>query len=406
MLKNKHIILGVTGSIAAYKAIELTRRLTEAKAVVDVILTEAAKRFTTPLSFSSITKGRVFSDIFEDPLSHIRIAEEAELLLVAPATANIIGKMAHGIADDMLSTVYMAFNGKVMIAPAMNWRMYENPVLQRNLESLQSLGVIQIGPDRGSLACGEANIGRMAEVNAIIEEIEIALSEKDLEGKRLVITAGPTREYIDPIRFISNRSSGKMGYAIAKVAVRRGANVTLISGPSNLPPPRRVTFMSVETADEMKDAVMSNLKGSDALIMAAAVADFSPEQRSPEKISSREGLELRLRRTPDIIRSVRLAHEASVRSRPGGIEPIHIGFSAETGDNLERARQKRIEKGIDMIIFNDVTEAGAGFDVDTNRITIIERDKETEFPLMSKEDVAGVILDRLSEVLRGGIRQG
>ncbi|MFN3396002.1 MAG: bifunctional phosphopantothenoylcysteine decarboxylase/phosphopantothenate--cysteine ligase CoaBC [Thermodesulfovibrionales bacterium] len=396
MLKNKHIILGVTGSIAAYKSIELTRRLTEAGAEVDVILTEAAKRFITPLSFSSITRGRVFSDIFEDPLSHIRIAEEAELLLVAPATANIIGKMTSGIADDMLSTVYMAFNGKVMIAPAMNWRMYENPVLQRNLVSLQSLGVIQIGPDKGALACGEANMGRMAEVNAIIEEIEIALSEKDLEGRRFVITAGPTREYIDPVRFISNRSSGKMGYAIAKVAIRRGAQVTLISGPSNLFPPRRVTFISVETADEMRDAVMSNLEGSDALIMAAAVADFSPEQRSPEKISSREGLELSLRRTPDIILEASLC----------GKRPLIIGFSAETGDNLERARQKRIEKGIDMIIFNDVTESGAGFDVDTNKITIIERDKETKFPLMSKEDVAAVILDKVSEVLRGGIRQG
>lgn len=396
MLKNKHIILGVTGSIAAYKALELTRRLTEAEAVVDVILTEASQRFITPLSFSSITRGRVFSDIFEDPLSHIRIAEEAELLLVAPATANIIGKMANGIADDMLSTVYMAFKGTVMIAPAMNWKMYENPVLQRNLDSLQSLGVIQIGPEKGALACGEANVGRMAEVNAIIEEIEIALSEKDLEGRRFVITAGPTREYIDPIRFISNRSSGKMGYAIARVAIRRGAQVTLISGPSNLPPPRRVTFISVETADEMRDAVMSSLEDSDGLIMAAAVADFSPEQRSPEKISSREGLELRLRRTPDIIREASLC----------GKRPLIIGFSAETGDNLERARQKRIEKGIDMIIFNDVTESGAGFDVDTNRITIIESDKETEFPLMSKEDVAGLILDRLSEILRGSIRQG
>lgn len=407
MLKNNHIILGVTGSIAAYKAIELTRRLTEAEAVVDVIFTEAAERFITPLSFS-FTRGRVFSDIFEAPLSHIRIAEEAELLLVAPATANIIGKMANGIADDMLSTVYMAFNGKVMIAPAMNWRMYENPVFQRNLETLQSLGVIQVGPDRGALACGEANMGRMAEVNAIIEEIEIALSEKDLEGRRFVITAGPTREYIDPIRFISNRSSGKMGYAIAKVAIRRGAQVTLISGPSNLTPPRRVTFISVETADEMRDAVMSNLEGSDALIMAAAVADFSPEQRSPEKISSREGLELRLRRTPDIILEASLLSKRSL-SRQGRdelVEPIIIGFSAETGDNLERARQKRIEKGIDMIIFNDVTESGAGFDVDTNKITIIERNKETEFPLMSKEDAAGVILDRLSEVLRGGIRRG
>lgn len=395
MLKNKHIILGVTGSIAAYKAIELTRRLTEAEAVVDIILTEAATKFVAPLSFSSITKGHVFSDLFEDPLSHIRVAEASELLVIAPATANIIGKMASGIADDMLSTVYMAFSGKVMIAPAMNWRMYENPVLQRNLEILRSFGVIQVGPEKGALACGEANIGRMTEVNDIIEEIEIAFSEKNLEGRKIIITAGPTREYIDPIRFISNRSSGKMGYAIAKVAARRGAQVTLISGPTNLTPPRRVSFISVETADEMRDALMSNLEGSDALIMAAAVADYSPEDRSQEKIESSNGINLRLRKTPDILKEISGLKE----------KPVIIGFSAETGNKLERARQKLIKKGIDIIVFNDVTEPGAGFDVDTNKVTIIDRDKEVTFPLMTKEEVAGIILDRLSEVLRGGIRQ-
>lgn len=396
MLKNKHIILGVTGSIAAYKAIELTRRLTEAEASVDVILTEAATKFVTPLSFSSITKGHVFTDLFEDPLSHIRVAEEAELFVIAPATANIIGKMASGIADDMLSTVYMAFNKKVIIAPAMNWRMYENPILQRNLGSLRLSGVIQIGPERGTLACGEANIGRMAEVNDIIEEIEVAISEKKLEGRKITITAGPTREYIDPIRFISNRSSGKMGYEIAKVAIRRGAQVTLISGPTNLTPPRGVSFISIETADEMRNAVMSSLEGSDALIMAAAVADFSPEKRSDEKLDSHDGINLRLRKTTDILKEVSGLKE----------KPVIIGFSAETGNKLERARQKMMKKGIDMIVFNDVTEPGAGFDVDTNRITIIERDRETTFPLMSKEEVAGVILDRILEVFRGGIRQG
>lgn len=396
MLKNKRIILGVTGSIAAYKAIELTRRLTEAEAVVDVILTEAATRFVTPLSFSSTTKGRVFADLFEDPLSHIRIVEGAELLLVAPATANIIGKIANGIADDMLSTVCTAFNKRIMIAPAMNWRMYENPILQKNLETLRSFGVIQVGPERGALACGDEDIGRMADVSDIIEEIEVALSEKkDLKGRRLIVTAGPTREYLDPIRFISNKSSGKMGYAIARVAVRRGAQVTLISGPSNLAPPRRVSFVSVETATQMRDAVISSLEGSDALIMAAAVADFSPEQKSLEKICSSGGLVLRLHRTPDILR------EASLSER----RPLLIGFAAETEDDTKRARQKMIEKGIDMIIFNNVTESGAGFDVDTNRITIIDRDGESTFPLMTKEEVAGIILDRVSELLRADTRQ-
>lgn len=395
VLKNKRIILGVTGSIAAYKSIELTRRLVRAEATVDVIMTEAATRFVTPLSFSSVTNGRVFKDLYEDPLSHIRVAESAELLVIAPATANIIGKMAGGLADDMLSTVYMAFDKKVLIAPAMNWRMYENPVLQKNLEVLRLNGVVQIGPERGPLACGDTNFGRMAEVDAILEEIEIALSEKDLEGKRVIVTAGPTREYIDPIRFISNRSSGKMGFALARVAVRRGAEVILISGPVNLPSPDRVTFISVETASEMRDAVIANLEGVDLLIMAAAVADFSPEERGDKKIESRNELNLRLRRTPDILKEV-----SSLKKKP-----FIVGFSAETGNHIERARQKLIEKGIDMIIFNDVLDPGAGFDVDTNRITIVEKEGEVSFPLMTKEDVADVILDRVTEALRGDIRQ-
>ncbi len=395
MLKNRRIILGVTGSIAAYKAIELTRRLTEAGAIVDIIITDAAKRFVSPLSFSSITAGTVFTDLFEHPLSHIRLAEDAAVLVVAPATANIIGKMANGIADDMLSTVYMAFKGNTIIAPAMNWRMYENPVLKKNLETLRSYGVIQVGPKKGALACGEANIGRMAEVNDIIEEIEIALSEKDFLKKRVIVTAGPTREYIDPIRFISNRSSGKMGYALARLAARRGAEVILISGPSYLDPPQRVSFIPVETASEMRDAVMFNLEGSDVLIMSAAVADFSPEDKSDVKIESREGLTLRLQRTPDILQEVRRSDK----------KPFVVGFSAETGKNLERARKKLMDKGADMMVFNDVTESGAGFDVDTNRITIIYREGHEEFPLMTKEDVASLILDRVAEGLRGGTRR-
>lgn len=395
MLKNRRIILGVTGSIAAYKAIELTRRLTEAGAIVDIIITDAAKRFVSPLSFSSITAGTVFTDLFEHPLSHIRLAEDAAVMVVAPATANIIGKMANGIADDMLSTVYMAFKGNTIIAPAMNWRMYENPVLKKNLETLRSYGVIQVGPKKGALACGEANIGRMAEVNDIIEEIEIALSEKDFLKKKVIVTAGPTREYIDPIRFISNRSSGKMGYALARLAARRGAEVILISGPSYLDPPQRVSFIPVETASEMRDAVMSNLEGSDVLIMSAAVADFSPEDKSDVKIESREGLTLRLQRTPDILQEVRRSDK----------RPFVVGFSAETGKNLERARKKLMDKGADMMVFNDVTESGAGFDVDTNRITIIYREGQEEFPLMTKEDVASLILDRVAEGLRGGTRR-
>jgi phosphopantothenoylcysteine decarboxylase/phosphopantothenate--cysteine ligase len=396
VLKNKRIILGITGSIAAYKAVELTRRLTEAGAAVDVILTEAAKRFITPLTFSSITKGRVYTDLFEEPLSHIRVAEEAVLLVIAPATADIIGKIANGIADDMLTTVCMAFKGKVMIAPAMNWRMFENEALQRNLRNLQSREVIQVGPERGALACGEINTGRMADIDDILDEIEIALTEKDLLGRRIMVTAGPTREYIDPVRFISNRSSGKMGYAIAEVASRRGAEVILISGPSSLIPPKRVSLVPVETTSEMRDAVLSRLKGSDILIMAAAPADFSPEARSPEKIDSRKGLQLSLRRTPDILKEVS-SHDD---------RPFVIGFAAETGENIGRARQKLREKGLDMIIFNDVTSPGAGFELDTNKVTIIGRGQEVSLPIMTKEDLAGLILDRVSDLLRGGIPQG
>lgn len=390
MLKNKRIILGVTGSVAAYKAIELTRRLTEAGAVVDVIMTEASKRFVSPLSFSSLTSGHVLTDLFEEPLSHIRITEEAQLMVIAPATANIIGKMANGIADDMLSTAYMAFKGKVIVAPAMNWRMYENPALQKNLETLRAYGVLQVGPERGALACGEANTGRMAEVTDIIEEIKGALIQKDLLMKRIVITAGPTREYIDPIRFISNRSSGKMGYALARTAARRGAKVTLISGPSSLHPPKRVSFIPVETASEMRDAVLSSIEGADVVIMAAAVADFSPVDRKDIKIDSRKALTLRLQRTPDIIQEV-------ARSKN---KPFMVAFAAETGQNLERARQKLVEKDADMIVFNDVTESGSGFEVDTNKITILDRKGQEAFPIMTKEDVADLILDRVAEGLR------
>lgn len=395
MLKNKRIVLGVTGSIAAYKAIELTRRLTEAGAIVDVIMTEAATRFIAPLSFGSVTAGNVFTDLFNDPLSHIKVTEGASAMVIAPATANIVGKMANGIADDMLTTAYMAFKGKVIIVPSMNWRMYENPATKKNLEILQSYGVIQLGPEKGALACGESNTGRMAEVEDIIEEIFRSLSKKDFLGKRVVITAGPTREYIDPIRFISNRSSGKMGYALARIASRRGAEVILISGPSNLKPPKGVSIVSVETTSEMRDAVMSNIKDSDILIMAAAVADFSSEDKSEVKIDSRDGLILKLQRTPDIIKEV-----TSLDKRL-----FVVAFSAETGKNLDRARQKLIEKNADIIVFNDVTESGAGFDVDTNKITIIDRERRESFPLMTKEEVAQLILDRITKGLKGGIRQ-
>lgn len=390
MLKNKKILLGVTGSIAAYKAIDLARRLVEEGASVHVIMTEASKKFVAPLSFNVVSHHTVYSDPFQDPLSHIALTSDADLLVIAPATANIIGKFAYGIADDMLSTCFLSFKGKVVIAPAMNWRMYENPVLRRNLKDLAALGIHQIGPERGSLACGEEALGRMSDIPEIIEGIRSALSRKDFAGKAMIVTAGPTREHIDPVRFISNRSSGKMGYAVARAALRRGAEVVLISGPSLLRPPSNACFVAVETAEEMRKAVIKKLKGSDVVIMAAAVSDFSPENSSRTKIDKSAALNLKLRKTPDI-----LSEMGSMKKRP-----LLIGFAAETGADLGRARRKLIEKGADMIIFNDVTSSGSGFDVDTNEVTIIERDKESSFPLLTKDEIADLLLDRIAEVFQ------
>lgn len=389
MLKNKKILLGVTGSIAAYKSVDLTRRLTEEGASVHVIMTDAATKFVTPLCFEVTSRNKVHTDTFQDPLSHITLTAVADLMVIAPATANIIGKCAQGIADDMLSSSFLSFNGKVVIAPAMNWRMYEHPAFRKNLNALLSLGIMQVGPEKGSLACGEEAAGRMSEVRDIMEEIRSAFSPKVFSGKRIMVTAGPTREYVDPVRFLSNRSSGKMGYAVARAALRRGADVVLISGPSHLHAPSRARLVFVETAGEMRDAVVKNLKGVDALIMAAAVSDFSPETRSPKKIDKSHGLTLKLRKTPDI-----LSELGSMKKRP-----FLVGFAAETGADISRARNKLAEKGADMLVFNNVTSPGSGFDVDTNEITLIEKNGESAFPLMSKDEVADLLLDRIANFI-------
>lgn len=390
MLKNKKILLGITGSIAAYKAADLARRLTESGACVNAVMTEASRKFITPLTFETVTGNRVYSDIFEDPLSHIDAAGAADLMVVAPATANTIARFANGIADDMLSACFMAFRGKVIIAPAMNWRMYESPALRRNLNLLLSSGVIQTGPEKGSLACGDEAIGRMSEAHEIIEEIKTAFSPKDLTGTRIVVTAGPTRESIDPVRFISNRSSGKMGYAIAKAALRRGSDVVLISGPSLLAPPKKAVFFPVETAREMRDAVVNNLDNCSALIMTAAVADFSPEKKSGLKIEKSGSLTLNLKKTPDILSEV-----GSMRRKP-----LLVGFAAEAGRNIEQAREKLLSKKVDIGVYNNVMSAGSGFDVDTNEITIIEKKGHKSFPLMTKDEAAGILLDRIARLLQ------
>jgi phosphopantothenoylcysteine decarboxylase/phosphopantothenate--cysteine ligase len=388
VLKNKSILLGVTGGVAAYKSLDLTRRLTEEGASVTVLITDAAKHFVTPFSLKIASQNRVYSDLFSDPMLHVTLPAGADIMVIAPATANIIGKFANGIADDFLSTCLLTFQGKTVIAPAMNWRMYENPIFQKNLKSIISRGVIQVGPERGSLACGDEGIGRMAEVPDIVDTIKSALSIKDLSGEKMVITAGPTREYFDPVRFISNRSSGKMGYAIAKAASRRGAEVTLISGPSALSQPKGVTVIAVETAEEMLRAVKKYTKNSSVLIMSAAVSDFKPAERSPEKIQKADNFLLSMEATPDILS----------QAKSKGNRLFIIGFAAETGKNIERAKKKLSVKKMDMIVLNDVTAPGSGFDVDTNIVSLIDKKKITELPLMSKDSVADRILDRMLEI--------
>jgi phosphopantothenoylcysteine decarboxylase/phosphopantothenate--cysteine ligase len=388
VLKNKSILLGVTGGVAAYKSIDLTRRLKEEGSSVTVMMTTAAGNFVTPLSLEVASQNRVYSDLFINPMSHISLPAAADVMVIAPATANIIGKFANGIADDLVSTCLLSFSGKTVIAPAMNWRMYDNPAVRRNLESLLLRGVVQVGPEKGPLACGEEGVGRMAGIADIIESIKFSIAKKDLLNEKVLVTAGPTREYLDPVRFLSNRSSGKMGYALARAAFRRGAEVTLISGPSLLDRPKGIRFMSVDTSEDMLRAVSKELRASTVLIMSAAVSDFRPLERSAGKIRKDEELVLKLSRTPDIVSLM-----ARKKSRP-----FIIGFAAETGRKIANARKKLHEKNIDMIVFNDVMQAGSGFDTDTNKVTLIDKNTERGLPLLNKNSVADAILDRMIEI--------
>lgn len=394
MLKDKTILLGITGSVAAYKSIELIKKLKQEGASVRVIMTGASMRFITPLAVELASGESAFSDMFASPLAHVSLPANADLFIVAPATANIIGKFANGIADDMLSTSLLAFNGppgRIIIAPAMNWRMYENEIFQKNLRCLISLGVKTVGPEKGSLACGEEGIGRMAETGEILESIITALTKQDLSGEQILVTAGPTREYIDPVRYISNRSSGKMGCALAAAAKRRGAEVTLICGPVAVKPPYGVEVINVETAGEMHAAVMDNIPISSIFIMSAAVADFMSTDTTKSKIEKKDRLQLNLVKTKDILEAVgRLKNK-----------PFTVGFSAETGYRLDRARRKLVGKDIDMIVFNDVSNKDAGFDSDNNEVVIIDREAEKKLPLMPKKDVAMAIFDRVIELKNG-----
>jgi phosphopantothenoylcysteine decarboxylase/phosphopantothenate--cysteine ligase len=390
VLKRQNILLGVTGSIAAYKSVELARRLIDEGAQVRVVMTEAACRFISPFTLKTVTGNPVLTDLFEDPLSHINLANEINLLLVAPATANTLNKFACGIADNLLTNIWLTYKGLTLMAPAMNSRMYSNPVVKKNLKELSRLGVVFVGPVSGSLACGEEGVGRMAEVPEIVEAVISALTPKDLKGQKILVTAGPTIEPIDPVRFISNRSSGKMGFAIARAALRRGAKVTLISGPTSLKPPDGLSFIPVKRASEMEAAVLKNLPKATSVIMAAAVSDFTPSKVSKQKLERRNGkISIDLKSTPDILKKI---------SRQKG-NRILIGFAAEIGKNVESAKEKLKEKNLDLIVLNDITQEGAGFDVDTNIVTIIDKKGEiTDYPLMKKIEVANIILDRIAEM--------
>ncbi|MGE5252915.1 MAG: bifunctional phosphopantothenoylcysteine decarboxylase/phosphopantothenate--cysteine ligase CoaBC [Planctomycetaceae bacterium] len=391
MLKGKKIILGVTGGIAAYKAAELVRELVRSGAEVFVVMTRSAQAFITPLTFQTLSGNKVTTELFslieESEIGHISLADRAELLVIAPATANIIGKIAGGIADDMLTTIVMATKAPVLLAPAMNVHMWENPICQENIQRLRSRGFHFIDPEAGELACGYEGKGRLAEIPAIVEEIRSILFPQDLAGETLLVTAGPTEEPIDPVRFLSNRSSGRMGFAIARAARLRGARVILVSGPSALPAPSGVKSIPIRTAVEMREAVLENLPLVSVLVMAAAVSDYRPKTTSSGKIKKDQAeLTLSLELNPDILR------EAGQRKE----KRLLIGFAAETESLLANARKKLAEKNLDLIVANDVGRPGAGFAVDTNIVKLIDRSgKIEELPLMSKEDLADRLLDRI-----------
>jgi len=395
MLRDKQILLGVTGGIAAYKACEIVRLLVKAEAKVQVVMTENATRFVSPLTFEVLSGKPVFVGMFErnsHPLAHIELADEAELLLIAPATANIIGKIANGVADDLLSTLYLATKAKILICPAMNVNMYAHPAVQENLKKLKTRGVEVLEPESGELACGWEGKGRLPEPEEILEACEYMLSPKDFAGKKFLITAGPTREAIDPVRFISNRSSGKMGFALAKAAKSRGGAVVLISGPSALKAPLGVRLIKVESAEQMKNACEENFKDADIVIKAAAVSDFKPKIQESEKIKKDDAPSaLELERTSDIIAGL------GRQKRDG---QILVGFAAETEELLKNARKKLQDKNLDLIVANNVARKGAGFDVETNIATLLFRDgKSKRLPKMTKLELSHKILDYIKKLM-------
>jgi phosphopantothenoylcysteine decarboxylase/phosphopantothenate--cysteine ligase len=391
MLQGKCIILGVTGGIAAYKASELVRLLSKAGAEVHVVMTRSAQEFITPLTFQTLSGNPVHTELFnlvqEAEIGHISLADRADLVLVAPATANLIGKVAHGIADDLLSTTIMATRSKVLFAPAMNSNMWENPIYRENQGKLEKLGYYFIAPVYGDLACGWQGQGKLPDPLDIYNAAQALVGNHDLAGKTVLVTAGPTREELDPVRFLSNYSSGKMGYAIASAACHRGARVILVSGPVILPEPRGVETVQVVSAQEMYQVVMARAGEADLIIKAAAVADYRPVVRGAQKVKKgdSETMTIEMQRNPDIL--------AELGRQKG--HSILVGFAAETQDLLKHAQEKLTSKNLDMIVANDVTQDGAGFNGDTNIVRFLTADGKVEvLPQMTKAAVAEALLDR------------
>ncbi len=392
MLKDKKVILGVTGGIAVYKAADLVSKLRKSGASVEVIMTEASQEFVNSLTFQTMSSNLVHTSMFNKinklDVEHISLAQKGDIILVAPATANTIGKIANGIADNLLTTVIMASNKKVVFAPAMNTWMYNNPIVQSNIKKLESLGYEFIETGTGLLACGDYGAGKMAEPEDIVDYIDSVLTEKDLKGKDIIITAGPTIEAIDPVRYITNHSSGKMGYSIAREALKRGAKVHLISGPTSLDIPKGADFISINTTDQMFEEVGKLFKNCDILIKSAAPADLKAKKYKKNKIKKDD--------LKDQLFKVEFIRNPDIAEYYGNIkqEQIIVGFAAETDNLIENAKLKLKKKNFDFIVANDITKKGAGFKTDTNIISIIDREKIENYSIMTKEEIAKIILDK------------
>lgn len=392
---SKCVVIGVTGGIAVYKALDVISALRKKDIEVHVIMTESASKFVNPLTFQSISQNMVVTDMFAEPkaweIQHISLAQKADLMLIAPATANVIGKISNGIADDMLSTTVMATKAKVLIAPAMNTNMYQNPIVQNNISKLKDFGYKFIEPASGRLACGDIGIGKLADVNTIVERVieELEDKEQDLLGKKVLVSAGPTIAPIDPVRYITNRSTGKMGYAIAKEARDRGAEVILVSGPTNLEPPKNVKIINIKTNEEMRKEILQNFKWADIVIKSAAVADYKPKEYSKEKIKKGEGdLNICLTRDNDILKFL-----GEIKTHQ-----VLVGFAAESDNVLENAERKLKNKNLDFIVANDITYSDTGFGSEDNKVVILSKNNEKlELEKMSKKKVASNIFDMILE---------